>query len=65
MFQSEMPIKSWTALGASLHVMPWADVYTALATGHVDAVTAAFTFPYQAKHVEFAKYFTNLKGTSR
>ncbi len=61
MFQSEMPIKSWTALGASLHVMPWADVYTAFATGQVDAVTAAFTFPYTAKHVEFAKYFTNLK----
>ena len=61
MFQSEMPIKSWTALGASLHVMPWADVYTAFATGQVDAVTAAFTFPYKAKHVEYAKYFTNLK----
>ncbi len=61
MFQSEMPIKSWTALGASLHVMPWADVYTAFATGQVDAVTAAFTFPYKAKHVEFGKYFTNLK----
>ena len=41
--------------------MPWADVYTAFATGQVDAVTAAFTFPYKAKHVEYAKYFTNLK----
>lgn len=61
MFQSEMPIKTWTALGASLFVMPWADVYTAFATGQVDAVTAAFVFPYHAKHVEFAKYFTNLQ----
>jgi TRAP-type C4-dicarboxylate transport system substrate-binding protein len=61
MFQSEMPIKTWTALGANLFVMPWADVYTAFATGQVDAVTAAFVFPYHAKHVEFAKYFTNLQ----
>ena len=61
MFQSEMPIKTWTAMGANLHVMPWGDVYTAFATGQVDAVTAAFVFPYKAKHVEFGKYFTNIK----
>jgi TRAP-type C4-dicarboxylate transport system substrate-binding protein len=61
MFQSEMPIKTWTAFGADLLVMPWADVYTAFATGQVNAVTGAFVFPYHAKHVEYAKYFTNLK----
>jgi TRAP-type C4-dicarboxylate transport system substrate-binding protein len=61
MFQSEMPIKTWTALGANLLVMPWADVYTAFATGQVEAVTGSFFVMLQAKHVEHAKYFTNLK----
>ena len=61
MFQSEMPIKTWTALGANLFVMPWADVYTAFATGQVESVTGSFFVMLQAKHVEYAKYFTNIK----
>ena len=61
MFQSEMPIKTWTALGANLFVMPWADVYLAFATGQVESVTGSFFVMLQAKHVEHAKYFTNLK----
>ena len=61
MFQAEMPIKSWSALGANLHVMPWADVYTALATGTVDALTGQIGSIYLAKMTEQLKFFTGLK----
>jgi TRAP-type C4-dicarboxylate transport system substrate-binding protein len=60
MFESEIPIKSWEALGASVQVVPWPDVYTALATGVVDGLTGTVTDNYEMKHFENARYWTNV-----
>lgn len=61
MFQAEMPIQAWSAMGANIQVIPWADVYTALATGAVDGLTTVVSASYLNKHTEQVKYFTNLK----
>jgi TRAP-type C4-dicarboxylate transport system substrate-binding protein len=61
MYQSEMPIRSWQGLGATLQIMPWSDVYAGLATKTVDALTTVIGASYHNKHVEHAKYFTNIK----
>ena len=61
MFQAEMPIKSWGSFGANIQVIPWADVYTALATGVADALTTVVVASYDNKHVEVLKYFTNVR----
>jgi tripartite ATP-independent transporter DctP family solute receptor len=61
MFQAEMPIQAWSAMGANIQVMAWADVYTALATGTVDSLTTVVSASYLNKHIEVIKYFTNLK----
>ena len=61
MFQAEMPIQAWSAMGANIQVMAWADVYTALATGTVDSLTTVVSASYLNKHIEAIKYFTNLK----
>ncbi|MBL4811055.1 MAG: TRAP transporter substrate-binding protein [Rhodobacteraceae bacterium] len=60
MYESEIPIKSWEALGASIQVVPWPDVYTALATGVVDAMTGTISDNYEWKHFEHAPYWTNV-----
>ena len=60
MFQAEMPIQAWSAMGANIQVMAWADVYTALATGAVDSLTTVVSASYLNKHVEVLKYFTDL-----
>lgn len=60
MYESEIPIKSWEALGASVHVVPWPDVYTSLATGLVDGLTGTVTDNYEMKHFESARYWTNV-----
>ncbi len=61
MFQAEMPIQAWSAMGANIQVMSWSDVYTALATGAVDSLTTVVSASYLNKHIEVLKYFTNLK----
>ena len=61
MFQAEMPIKSWGAFGANIQVIPWADVYTAMATGVVDSLTTVVSASYDNKHIEVLKYFTNVR----
>jgi TRAP-type C4-dicarboxylate transport system substrate-binding protein len=61
MFQAEMPIKSWSSFGNSIQVIPWADVYTSLATGVVDSLTTPLLNAYEMKFVEHAKYFTELR----
>jgi TRAP-type C4-dicarboxylate transport system substrate-binding protein len=61
MFQAEMPIKAWTALGADVNVIAWGDVYTALATGLVDGLTTPISGGYLNKLTEQTNYFTNLK----
>ena len=61
MFQAEMPIKSWGAFGANIQVIPWADVYTAMATGVADALTTVVVASYDNKHIEVLKYFTNVR----
>ena len=61
MFQAEMPIKSWGSFGANIQVIPWADVYTALATGVADALTTVVVASYDNKHIEVLKYFTNVR----
>ena len=61
MFQAEMPIKSWGSFGTNIQVIPWADVYTSLATGVVDALTTPLLNAYEMKFVEHAKYFTELR----
>ena len=60
MFQAEMPIQAWSAMGANIQVMAWADVYTALATGAVDSLTTVVSASYLNKHIEVLKYFTDL-----
>ena len=61
MFQAEMPIKAWGSFGNSIQVIPWADVYTSLATGVVDSLTTPLLNAYEMKFVEHAKYFTELR----
>jgi TRAP-type C4-dicarboxylate transport system substrate-binding protein len=61
MFQAEMPIKAWSALGADVNVIAWNDVYTALATGLVDGLTTPISGGYLNKLTEQTRYFTNLK----
>jgi TRAP-type C4-dicarboxylate transport system substrate-binding protein len=61
MFQAEMPILSWSEMGANIQVLSWADVYTALATGSVDCLTTVISASYLNKHIEAVKYFTNIK----
>jgi len=60
MFQAEAPIKAWAAFGANIQVIPWPDVYTALATGTVDGLTGVLSTSYLVKHTEVARYFTNI-----
>ncbi|MEJ8573001.1 TRAP transporter substrate-binding protein [Microbaculum marinum] len=60
MYESEIPIKSWEALGANVQVVPWPDVYTSLATGVVDGLTGTITDNYEMKHFENAPYWTNV-----
>lgn len=61
MFQAEMPIQAWSAMGANIQVYSWADVYTALATGAVDALTTVVSASYLNKHTELIKYFTEVR----
>lgn len=61
MFQAEMPIQAWSAMGANIQVLSWSDVYTALATGAVDALTTVVSASYLNKHIEIVKYFTNVR----
>lgn len=60
MYESQIPIKSWQALGANVQVIAWPDVYTALATGVVDAMTGTVPDNYEMKHLEHANYWTNI-----
>lgn len=60
MYESQIPIKSWQALGANVQVVPWPDVYTALATGVVDGMTGTVPDNYEMKHLEHANYWTNV-----
>src|SRR4051812_33207315 len=60
MFQAEAPIKAWAAFGANIQVIPWPDVYTAVATGTVDGLTGVLSTSYLVKHTEVARYFTNV-----
>lgn len=61
MFQAEMPIKSWSGLGANIIVMPFSDVYAALATGTVEGLTGPIGALYATKLTEQAKYFTPVR----
>lgn len=60
MYESEIPVKSWEALGASVQIVPWPDVYTALATGVVDGLTGTVSDNVDWKHFENAPYWTNI-----
>lgn len=60
MYESEIPIKSWEALGANVQVVPWPDVYTSLATGLIDGLTGTVTDNFEMKHFEAARYWTNV-----
>lgn len=60
MYESEIPIKSWQALGANVQVVPWPDVYTSIATGVVDGLTGTVVDNYDMKHFENATYWTNV-----
>lgn len=61
MFEAEIPIKSWQTLGANIQVVPWPDVYTALATGVVDGLTGTVVDNYEMKHFENAPYWTDVQ----
>lgn len=58
MFQARVPVLTWQTLGANTVIIPWAETYTALATGTVEAVTARVEAHYQTKQTEVAKYLT-------
>lgn len=58
MFQARVPVLTWQTLGANTVIIPWAETYTALATGTVEAVTARVEAHYQTKQTEVAKYMT-------
>jgi len=60
-YQAEMPIRALMALGANVQVIPWPDVYAALATGTVDGVETVLSQSIATKHVEIATYLTILK----
>jgi len=61
MFQARVPVLSWQTLGANTVIIPWGEVYTALATGTVEAVTARVEAHYQMKQTEVAKFMTVTK----
>jgi len=58
MFQARVPILSWQTLGANTVVIPWGEVYSALSTGVVEAVTGQIESHYLAKQTEVAKFLT-------
>ena len=58
MFQARVPVLTWQTLGANTVIIPWGEVYTALATGTVDAVTARVEAHYATKQTEVAKFMT-------
>jgi TRAP-type C4-dicarboxylate transport system substrate-binding protein len=58
MFQARVPVLTWQTLGANTVIIPWAETYTALATGTVEAVTARVEAHYQTKQTEVAKFMT-------
>lgn len=61
MYQAEVPINFWSEMGANVQVIPWGDVYTALATGAVDGLTTVVSASYLSKHTEILKNFSNLE----
>lgn len=58
MFQARVPILSWQTLGANTVVIPWGEVYSALSTGVVEAVTGQIESHFLAKQTEVAKFLT-------
>lgn len=60
MFQAEMPIRAWSEMGASVQVVAWGEVYTALATGAVDGLTTPLAVAYNSNFTELLDYFTDL-----
>lgn len=61
MFQSRIPVLSWETLGANVQIIPWAETYTALATGTVDCITARVEAHHGMRQTEVAKYITITK----
>lgn len=61
MFQSRIPVLSWQTLGADIQIIPWAETYTALATGTVDCITARVEAHHAMRQTEVAKYITVTK----
>ena len=61
MFQSRIPVLSWETLGADIQIIPWAETYTALATGTVDCITARVEAHHAMRQTEVAKYITITK----
>ena len=58
MFEARVPVLAWQTLGANTVIIPWAQTYSALATGTVEAVTARIEAHYQMKQTEVAKFLT-------
>ena len=55
---SDVQVNSWNALGASPTSLPFAEVYTALLTGVVDAAENSPMFLWNMKHYEGVKYYS-------
>jgi len=61
LWDSTVPIKIWETFGVSCTILPWSEIYLALMTGTVDAVTASGGVLWANKFTEVIKYVTLLK----
>jgi C4-dicarboxylate-binding protein DctP len=55
---SQLTIKTWSALGASATPVPWAEIYTSIKTGVIDGLGHTLTIMVDQKYYEVAKYVT-------
>jgi len=55
---SQLTIKTWSALGASATPVPWAEIYTSIKTGVIDGLGHTLTIMVDQKYFEVAKYVT-------
>lgn len=63
-YENEVYVKAWEALGANPIIVSWAETYSALQQGTVDAATSTIGQLYGVKFTEVAPYVTNINEYS-